>query len=77
LYGNGSISDLSFNWGFGSFGIVWIILVILGILLCIWIYRDANRHGRSGFLWAALMVLGIIFSPIWIVVLIVYLLIRK
>lgn len=78
MNGNALINDLSFGWGFGSFGmIIWIILVIIGILLCFWIYRDANRHGRSGVLWAVLMVLGIIFSPIWIVVLIVYLLIRK
>ncbi|MFO8051254.1 MAG: hypothetical protein R6V01_06090 [Thermoplasmatota archaeon] len=75
--GNAMINDNPFGWAFGSFGIVSIILVILGILLCFWVYRDANKHGKSGLLWTALMVVGIIFSPIWIVVLIVYLLIRK
>ena len=63
--------------GFGFFGIFWLIFFILGILLCIWIYRDANKRGMSGILWAALMILGCFFFLGWLVVLIIYLVVRK
>jgi hypothetical protein len=69
-------------WGggfgyFGYFGIFWIIVFILGILLCIWIYRDANSRGMSGLLWVILMIIGCFFFLGWLLVLIIYLVVRK
>jgi len=63
--------------GFGFFGLFWIIVFIIGVLLCIWIYRDANSRGMSGMLWAALMILGCFFFLGWLVVLIIYLVVRR
>jgi len=73
IWGPGS----GFFGGFGYFGIVWLVFLILGILLCVWIYRDANRRGMSGILWVILMLVGSLFFLGWLVVLIVYLIIRK
>ncbi len=63
--------------GFGLFGLFWIVVFIIGVLLCIWIYRDANSRGMSGILWAALMILGCFFFLGWLVVLIIYLVVRR
>jgi hypothetical protein len=63
--------------GFGYFGIFWLVFFILGILLCIWIYRDANSRGMSGLLWVILMIIGCFFFLGWLLVLIIYLVVRK
>lgn len=54
-----------------------VIFLLIAILAAVWIYRDANRRGKSGALWAVLMFLAtwfffpigtIIIAVIWILV---------
>jgi hypothetical protein len=55
-------------------GIVCIIPVvwfIVGILLCIWVYRDAESRGMSGALWLIIVLIAGIIG------LIIYLVVRK
>jgi len=55
--------------GLGVF--CWVIWFIIGILICIWVYKDAESRGMSGVLWLVLvLILGLIG-------LIVYLVVRK
>jgi putative membrane protein len=62
--------------GFGFFGLFWIIFFILGLLLCVWIYRDANSRGMNGILWVLAILVGSLFWLGWLVVLIIYLVVR-
>ena len=57
---------------FAGLGVMcWIIWFIIGILICIWVYKDAESRGMSGVLWLILvLILGLIG-------LIVYLVVRK
>lgn len=48
-----------------------IVFFIVGILLCIWVYKDAERRGMSGVLWLIVVLLTSIFG------LIIYLVVRK
>ena len=46
-----------------------LIPVIIGILLGIWVYKDAEKRGKSGIMWLLIVwVLGIIGLIIWLVV---------
>jgi len=55
----------------------WLIFFILGLLLCVWVYRDAQSRGMSGVFWVLLMLVGSFFWLGWLVVLIIYIIIRK
>jgi len=69
-----------FYWGLGGFGffsLAWIIFLILGLLLCVWIYRDANSRGMRGGLWVVAILIGSLFWLGWLVVLVIYLLVRS
>jgi len=68
----------NFFWGgsFGFFGLAWIAMFILGLLLCVWIYRDANSRGMNGILWVLAVLVGSLFWLGWLVVLVIYLLVR-
>jgi hypothetical protein len=47
----------------------WAIWFIIGILICIWVYKDAESRGMSGVLWLILVLfLGIIGLIIYLVV---------
>jgi uncharacterized membrane protein YoaK (UPF0700 family) len=48
-----------------------IIWFIIGILLCIWVYRDAEDRGMSGVLWLIVVLIAGIIG------LIIYLIVRK
>jgi len=67
-----------FFWGggFGFFGLAWILFFILGLLLCVWIYRDANSRGMNGILWVLAVLVGSLFWLGWLVVLVIYLVVR-
>ena len=63
--------------GFALFGlsvavciIIFILLpLIIGILIAIWVYRDAEKRGSSGVLWLIIVLLtSIIGLIIWLVV---------
>ena len=46
-----------------------LIPLIIGILLGIWVYKDAEKRGKSGIVWLLIVwVLGIIGLIIWLVI---------
>lgn len=57
------------------FGVLWISVIIaiylFGLLLCIWVYRDAQKRGMNGALWLIIVLLGNIVG------LIIYLIVRE
>jgi putative membrane protein len=59
-------------WLLGGLGLLCLIPLvwfIIGILLCIWVYRDAESRGMSGVLWLiVVLVAGIIGLIIYLVV---------
>jgi len=62
------------EWGLGLAGIFCIIPIvffIVAILLCVWVYRDAESRGMSGPLWLIIVLITGIFG------LIIYLIVRK
>jgi len=48
-----------------------IVWFVIAILLCIWVYRDAESRGMNGALWLIIVLIGSIIG------LIVYLIVRK
>jgi TctA family transporter len=61
----------------GAFALIGLILIIpiiwiiLAIILCIWVYRDANKRGMNGTLWLIIVLIAGIIG------LIIYLVVRK
>ncbi len=48
---------------------IFLIPIIIGILLGIWVYKDAEKRGKSGIVWLLIVwILGIIGLIIWLVV---------
>jgi len=48
------------------FAIVWFVV---GIIIAIWVYKDANAKGENGVLWLIICILlGIIGLIIWLIV---------
>lgn len=58
--------------------IIFLIPLIIAILLCIWIYKDAEKRGKSGGLWVLLLILATLFFNIigLIVIIIIWLAVR-
>jgi len=53
----------------GAFCIIPLVLVIIGIVLAIWVYRDAEKRDSSGALWLIIVLItGIIGLIIWLIV---------
>lgn len=63
------------EWGWlglaGLFCLIPVVWFIIAILLCIWVYRDAESRGMSGALWLIIVIITGILG------LIVYLVVRK
>ena len=57
-------------WGLtGAMCIIPIIAIIIGIVLAVWVYKDAQKRGSSGALWLIIVLFtGIIGLIIWLVV---------
>jgi Na+/H+-dicarboxylate symporter len=55
-----------------------IIPLVIAILACIWIYKDAEKRGKSGGLWVLILILASLFFSFLglIIVIIVWLVIR-
>jgi len=49
----------------------WLIFFILGLLLCVWVYRDAKSRGMEAGIWVLVVVLAGILG------LIIYLVVRR
>ena len=48
-----------------------VIPLIIAVLLCIWIYKDAEKRGKEGLLWVILMILAALFLNILGIILVV------
>ncbi|UCG44855.1 MAG: hypothetical protein JSV58_05530 [Candidatus Bathyarchaeota archaeon] len=55
----------------GGICLIPVVWFIVGILICIWVYRDAESRGMSGVLWLIIVLLTTIVG------LIIYLVVRK
>jgi heme/copper-type cytochrome/quinol oxidase subunit 2 len=69
-----AIAQDEWLWGFGALGLLCLIPLvwfIIGILLCIWVYRDAERRGMNGVLWLIIVLIAGLIG------LIIYLIVRK
>ena len=55
-----------------------VVSLVIAILACIWIYKDAEKRGKQGILWVLLLILAAIFLSIigLIIVIVVWLAIR-
>ena len=67
------IGQEGWEWlGFGALGLIClvpIIWLVIAILLCIWVYRDAESRGMSGALWLIIvLVAGLLGFIIYLVV---------
>lgn len=59
--------DLSALWSVGCCAAM-LLWLIVWLYICMWVYRDAEARGSSGFLWAFLvLVFGIIPLIIWFI----------
>jgi hypothetical protein len=58
--------------------IFFLIPLIIAILICVWIYKDAEKRGKQGILWVLLLIVAtIIFNILGlIVVIVIWLLVR-
>ncbi len=58
--------------------IIVIIPLVIAILACIWIYKDAEKRGKQGGLWVLILILASLFLSFLglIIVIIVWLVIR-
>lgn len=62
------------EWLFGLgllFCLIPIVWFVIAILLCIWVYRDAESRGMNGVLWLIVVLIAGILG------LIIYLIVRK
>jgi TctA family transporter len=63
------------GWGFLGLGLLClaipIIWFIIAIMLCIWVYRDAESRGMSGALWLIIVLITGLLG------LVIYLIVRK
>jgi len=62
------------EWFFGLIGFVLVIVIfwlVITVLLCVWVYRDAESRGMNGALWLIIVFIAGILG------LIVYLIVRE
>lgn len=53
----------------GAFCLGWIVLFIVGIAIAVWVYKDAEKRGKSGALWLIINILiPIVGLIIWFIV---------
>ncbi len=79
-YWGDSSEEAAFLFGLGLTMclVIFLIPLIIAILLCIWIYKDANKRGKSGGLWVLLLILCTLFFNFigLIVIIIIWLIVR-
>lgn len=68
--GNNTSPDWGAFWLFsGAFCFVYVIIFIIWIGIGVWMYRDAEKRGKSGALWLIIgLLFGIIGLIIWLIV---------
>lgn len=74
----GDETALLFGLGLTVCLILVLVPLIIGILACIWLYKDAEKRGKQGALWVILLILAAIFLSFLglIIVIIIWLVIR-
>jgi len=79
LFGPGLLGNQIGEFIFGALclGVAWVILLVIGLLVLMWLYKDANSRGMNGMLWAILLLTGCFVWLGWLVVLVIYLVVRK
>ena len=68
------------EWAFFGLGltmclIIFLIPLIIAILACIWIYKDAEKRGKSGAVWVLILILASFFGSFigFIIVIVIWL----
>jgi len=68
------------EWAFFGIGltmclIIFLIPLIIAILACIWIYKDAEKRGKSGATWVLILILASFFGSFigFIIVIVIWL----
>jgi hypothetical protein len=58
--------------------IIVVVPLVIAILACIWIYKDAEKRGKQGILWVLLLILAAIFLSFigLIIVIVIWIAIR-
>jgi len=57
------------TWMYGTICLIPVIYWIVAILLCVWVYRDAESRGMNGALWLIIVLItGILGFIIYVVV---------
>ena len=69
--GVGNVQIWPFGFHFPSLRLVSFALFILWIVVIVWVYRDAERRGMNGVLWALLVLIGNLIG------LLIYLIVRS
>jgi len=72
-YGDWGYDESAAAWSLFGLGILCLVLpiiwFIIGILIAIWVYKDAEKRGSSGVLWLIIVILiGIVGLIIWLVI---------
>lgn len=69
---------LFFGFGLTMCLVVFLLPLIIAILICIWIYKDAEKRGKSGPLWVILLILASLFFSFvgLIIIIIIWLAVR-
>jgi len=68
-YPYGDLATGGLLFGLGLLCLIPIIMLIIGIIIAIWVYKDAEKRGSSGALWLIIVILtSIIGLIIWLVV---------
>ncbi|MDG6220679.1 MAG: hypothetical protein QCI38_04435 [Candidatus Thermoplasmatota archaeon] len=69
LFGTGSVSAADPFPGFALFVgfacLFWVLIIILWILVCVWVYKDATARGEEGALW---LIITLFAGPIGLIV---------
>jgi len=60
-----------YGWLLGAFCFIPIVWFIISILLCIWVYKDAESRGMNAVMWLIVVLIGGIIGVI------IYLVVRK
>jgi hypothetical protein len=72
------------EWVFFGLGLTMCLIVflliplIIALLACIWIYKDAEKRGKSGAIWVLILILASVFGNFigFIIVIVIWLAIR-
>ena len=67
-----------FGLGLTACLVIFLIPLIIAILACIWIYKDAEKRSKSGAIWVILLIVASLFGSFigFIIVIVVWLAIR-